>query len=186
VRLAGIALLGRPRSPRGAGAAETSSPARVTLLVLAGIVLLAGILPGPGLWLLADPAIQALAGIPPGPHAGFSVTSAGLSGYLPLPVLALMALATGGVILAQRWTRGESKIAGPWAGGMAPPAGLPFGEPAAQSTGEGFLPPLPANPLPRLPRMPSLPLPRPLSPAGIMWLVLASFGALLLILAVTA
>jgi hydrogenase-4 component B len=189
VRVAGIAMLGRPRSPRSAVAQDCNAPARAILAVLAGVVVIAGILPGPGLWLLADPSIQTLAGNPPGSHTGFSVVFTGSSGYLPLPVLALVALATGAVILAQRWTRNEVKVIGPWANGMVLPARLPFGEPAAQSTGEGFLPALPDNPLPRAPRIASLPgmalLPalRPLSPIGIIWLVLGSFGALLLILA---
>jgi hydrogenase-4 component B len=185
VRLAGIALLGRPRTPRGAGARESNSPARTILLVLAGVSVLAGTLPWLGLWLLADPSIRALAGIPPGPPGDFSAMSSGGPGYLPLPVLALAAMATGAVTLAQRSMRKEVKVIGLWAGGMVPPVGLPFGEPAAQSTGEGFLPALPDNPLPRAWRMPAPPRLHPLSPNGIIWFVLGAFGALLLILGVT-
>jgi hydrogenase-4 component B len=183
VRLIGVALLGRPRSPSGAGAREGNARTRVILLMVAGTVLLAGILPGPALWLLADPAIRALAGIPPGPHAGFSVMSAGSSGYLPLAVLALVALTTGTVILAQRRTRKEVKVVGPWADGMVLPVGLPFGEPAAQSAGEAFLPALPDIRLPRVLRMPEMPSLRPLTPIGLLWVVVVAFGALLLILA---
>jgi hydrogenase-4 component B len=182
LRLVGIALLGRPRSPRGAGAQESKSPARVILLVLAGSAAFAGILPGPSLWLLADPALRALAGIPPLSHGGFSLTSAS-SGYLPLPVLALLALAIGTVTMLQRRGRKEAKVAGPWINGMAPPVGLPFGEPAAQSTGEGFLPQLPGYPLLALPRIPKLPLPFPLSAIDGIWVVIGVFGALLLVLA---
>jgi hydrogenase-4 component B len=184
LRLAGIALLGRPRSPRGAGAREGNAPTRVILLVLAGIVLFVGVLPGPSLWLLADPSIRVLAGIPAGAHAGFSVLSAGSPGYLPLPVLALVAMTTAAVIFAQRWARTEAKAIGPWADGMVLPDGLPFGEPAAQSTGEAYLPALPDIPLPRAPRMPATPVLRPLTPIGLIWIVLGAFGALLLVLAV--
>ena len=46
-----------------------------------------------------------------------------------------------------------SKTGGVWANGLAPPAGLPFGEPGAQSAGAGFLPALPAVSLPWLSRI---------------------------------
>jgi hydrogenase-4 component B len=183
VRLVGIALLGRPRSPRGSGAHESKSPTRIILLVMAGIAIGAGILPGQTLWLLTEPALLALVGVVPLSHTGFSVTSAA-PGYLPLPVLALLVLATGAVTMAQRRKRKEVKIAGPWTNGMTPPLGLPFGEPAAQSTGEGFLPALPDNPLPALPQFPKLPSTRKISAAGGVWVVIGAFGALLLVLAV--
>jgi formate hydrogenlyase subunit 3/multisubunit Na+/H+ antiporter MnhD subunit len=183
VRLTGIAVLGRPRTPRGAGAVETRSPSRTILLALGGISLVAGVLPGAVLWLLADPAMRALTGA----RAALPWVSPSTAapGYLALPVLALVALATGAVLLGRGWQRSDAKPAGVWAGGMEPPPGLPFGEPAAQSAGQGFLPPLPAIPLPRPRRLPALPAIRP--PAAITgtWLILAAFGALLLVLAVT-
>jgi NADH:ubiquinone oxidoreductase subunit 5 (subunit L)/multisubunit Na+/H+ antiporter MnhA subunit len=201
VRLIGIAVLGRPRSPRGSGAQESKSPIRTILLTLGGVSLLAGVLPAQVLKLLADPAIRALTGVPPGKFAALSMFS-NSSSYLALPVLALVALATGAVILASRWSRREGKTGGIWADGMPPSYGLPFGEPAAQSTGAGFLPTLPtirsvqfprlvslAKPsdehlsTPTLPRMATL-LP-PSAVAGV-WLLLIVFGALLLVLAVTA
>jgi hypothetical protein len=68
---------------------------------------------------------------------------------------------------------------------MQPLAGLPFGDPAAQSTGAGFLPALPVIPLPRPRRFPALPKPRlPPASAGL-WLILTGFAALLVILAIT-
>ena len=143
VRLIGVAILGRPRTPRGSGAQESPSPVRTLLLSLAGFSLVAGVLPGPILRLLADPALRALTGVSANRLAllSFSGTS---PGYLALPVLALLALATGGVLLATRRSRPEGQIGGIWSDGMAPPLGLPFGEPAAQSAGAGFLPALPA------------------------------------------
>ena len=71
--------------------------------------------------------------------------------------------------------------AGVWADGMQLPAGLPFGEPAAQSAGKGFLPALPdfPRPPPGLARMPrSL---RPPSAIAGLWLLLAAFGVLLVL-----
>jgi hydrogenase-4 component B len=187
LRLIGIALLGRPRTPRGAGAQETKSPSRIVLLVVAAVSALAGVLPGPVLWLTADPAIRALTGTPSGARIGLAllVPSVATPGYLALPVLALLALATGAVTQVLRSLSKDSKTAGLWADGMQPPAGLPFGEPAAQSAGEGFLPTLPALQLPGFPRLPPLPSPRPPSATASLWLVLAAFGLLLLILAVT-
>jgi hypothetical protein len=156
LRLVGIAVLGRPRTPQGAGAQESRSTSRTILLVLTGLSLLTGVLPGAVLWLLADPAIHALTGAPPYLRIGLRllVPSAAAPSYLALPVLALLALATGAVALAQRRLRKEAKTAGLWADGMPPPTGLPFGDPVAQSAGEGFVPTLP--PLPLAPLLPTV------------------------------
>ena len=184
MRLIGIAILGRPRTPRGAGAREGSSASRVILLILAGLSVLAGVLPGQALSALADPAIRALTETPSGAQISLAWMSAGgAPGYLALPVLALLALATGTVMLPSRWSRKESKISGLWADGMEPPVGLPFGEPEAQSAGDGFLPEPPEITLPELQRLPAFPERRPPSAVAGMWLVLAAFGALLLVLA---
>jgi hydrogenase-4 component B len=182
LRVIGIALLGRPRTPRGAAARENKSPSSIILLILAGLSMLAGAIPGSTLWLLADPAIRALTGARTG--LAWVSPSAAAPGYLALPVLALLALATGAVMLVPRWFRHDTRTAGIWADGMAPPVGLPFGEPEAQSAGQGFVPPLPDLPLPgqRLPAWPAL---RPPTAAAGPWLVLAAFGMLLLVLAVT-
>ena len=66
-----------------------------------------------------------------------------MPGYLPVPVLCLLALATTVTLLARRRTGIEAKPGGVWTGGMPPPIGLPFGDPGAQSAGSGFLPTLP-------------------------------------------
>ncbi len=186
VRLAGIAILGRPRTPQGAGAQEEKSVTRIVLLALAVLSLLTGILPGPALWLLANPAILVLTGAPPGSHIGLGLFSSGSSspGYLALPVIALLALATGAVMLIPRGSRKDSKAAGFWANGMEPPVGLPFGDPAAQSAGAGFVPTLPVVGLPPIPRLSWFPrFRRPSSFAGL-WLLLGAFGMLLLVLSV--
>jgi hydrogenase-4 component B len=214
VRLIGVAVLGRPRTPVGAGAQESRSASRTILLIGAALSVLVGILPGPVLWLLAVPAIRALTGTPPGGHIGLAVLSASAAspGYLALPVSALLLLAGGAAILVPGWSRKEGKAAVPWAGGMQPPVGLPFGAPAAQSVGEGFLPtppgfvpvhalarplaqpqadfpvdPLidaPADPLVRLPRVGVPRLFRAPSATRGMWLLLTAFGTLLLFLTV--
>jgi hydrogenase-4 component B len=185
VRLIGVALLGRPRTPRGTGAHETRSPSQTILQVLAALSLLAGILPGLVLSVLAGSAIRALTGAPPVAHIGLALLSPSSASpsYLALPVFGLVALATVAAMLVPRWSPKEGKAAGLWADGMEPPAGFPFGEPAAQSAGNGFLPAFPDLVLPRLP---PVRLPRSFrapSAAGAMWLLLAAFGVLLLILA---
>jgi NADH:ubiquinone oxidoreductase subunit 5 (subunit L)/multisubunit Na+/H+ antiporter MnhA subunit len=190
LRLTGVALLGKPRTPRGAAAYEGVSPSRTILLIVTGLSVLTGLLPGPLLWLPDEPAIRALTGAPPGVHAAAFVSMWGSPGFAAVPVVALLTMATGAVILAARWPRRPGKTAGLWAEGMAPPAGLPFGDPAAQSVGEGFLPTLPAIlvagvPMHWLATFRLFTLPRlPLAGAGL-WLLLAGFGTLLLLLAVT-
>ncbi|HEX2940762.1 MAG TPA: hypothetical protein VHO91_06915, partial [Rhodopila sp.] len=63
LRLGGIALLGRPRSPRGAGASDIPRQAQLTMLILACLPLLAGLLPGPALALLANRILHNLTGV---------------------------------------------------------------------------------------------------------------------------
>ncbi|WP_428491464.1 hypothetical protein [Rhodopila sp.] len=159
VRLLGTAVLGRPRTPQGAGATETKSAARGVLLALAGLCLVAGLLPGPIIWAFGEPAIRALSGTPPGGGFGLSLLPPSVSSpsYPALSVFALLALGTAIVLQTPRWSRKEAKTAGIWADGMLPPLGLPFGDPAAQSAGEGFVPapPVPTRPLAASPRAPS-------------------------------
>ncbi|WP_428531008.1 hypothetical protein [Rhodopila sp.] len=165
VRLLGTAVLGRPRTPQGAGARESKSTARSVLLALAGLCLVAGLLPGPITWAFGEPAIRALSGTPPGGGFGLSVLLPSISSPScpALSVFALLTLATAIVLQVPRWSRMEAKTAGVWADGMEPPPGLPFGDPAAQSAGEGFVPALSKPRLPRSawPQVASLPAASP-------------------------
>lgn len=186
VRLIGIAVLGRPRTPQGAGAQEDRSPGQIVLLVFGSLSLVVGVLPGPVLWLLADPAIQALTGAPPGSRLGIALLSSAAAspGYLALPVLGLLALATGAVVWISRRPVKDVRTAGFWADGLPPPNGLPFGDPASQSAGAGFVPTLPKIRLPQIPKPRALPALRRFGPAAGLWLLLVSFGTLLLALSV--
>ena len=184
VRLIGIAVLGRPRTPRGAGARESQSPVRAILLALAALSALAGVLPGTALWGLADPAIRALTGARYQVGVGIALHhGAGLPG-------ASRARAAGAG--DRRRDAGDALVA---QGGQnrrslgraacSRPSACPFGEPVAQSAGEGFLPPLPEIALPQRRRLlPAFPTLRPPSADAGLWLVLAAFGALLLVLGV--
>ncbi len=186
VRLIGVALLGRPRTPLGAAAQEGKAASRTVLLVISGLSLVTGALPGLVLWVFADTPIHFLTDVVPDPsgRSALLAASAASPGYLAIPVLALLALATGAAMLAPRWSRRERKTVGLWVDGREPPAGLPFGEPAAQSDGEGFLPAVPALPRPRLPAIPTFAALRPPSAAAGLSLLVAACGALLLALAV--
>ncbi|HQT76746.1 MAG: hypothetical protein B7Z80_07450 [Rhodospirillales bacterium 20-64-7] len=182
LRLGGVALLSRPRSPRGAGAGDIPRPAQLAMLALSCIPVLLGLLPGPALALLADPILHGLTGVEALARGGpFGAGSA----YLALPVAALLGLSTGAALLARRQRRTEARLAGPWFDGAQPPAGLPFGDPLAQSAGEGFLPPLPAWPTVPMPAMPPSPVRRLKSVQTGFWLILAGAAACLIILALT-
>jgi formate hydrogenlyase subunit 3/multisubunit Na+/H+ antiporter MnhD subunit len=182
VRVFGITALGRPRTPRGSGADEAAPPIRNVLLIVSGAALAAGVAPEPFLWLLATPVI--------GRFTGLSVTP----GYNALAFAGLFAVATGAAVLAGRIKRPEAKLAGVWADGMRLPYALPFGEPNAQATGEGFLPPIPGPKMlspkipapkilaPDIPGLPGVALPR-LTLQSSASLVAAAFGIVLAILA---
>ncbi len=172
-RLIGVASLGRPRLPRSV-VHESNLPARAILLTLAGFSTATGLLPGPALWILAGPAMLAVTDVQPR-----------VPSYLTLPMLALLAVVTGGIMLLLRWRRREPRTVGPWMQGMDPPDGLPYGEPAAQASAIGFLPELPGIPLPKLPLVPAFPPLGRLSPTAAFCMILGGFGLLLLLLGVT-
>jgi NADH:ubiquinone oxidoreductase subunit 5 (subunit L)/multisubunit Na+/H+ antiporter MnhA subunit len=190
VRIIGIAILGRPRTPQGAGARDIVRTGQVILSGLTALSLIAGIIPAMTLRILADAAVREVTGSAQGVRGDLTMLSASAAspGYAALPVLALLALATGCAVLVLRWLRREGKPAGLWFDGMTPPVGFPFGEPMAQSAGTGFLPPLPALPAlptPPVPRLPAPPRFAAVSPVAALWLMLIAFGILLLILAIT-
>lgn len=141
VRLVGIALLGRPRSPRAAAAEDPAPPTRWAMLGLALTATLIGLLPGPILRLLT-PAITTLAGAGMGERAGLLTLAPALDtqGYIALTALLLPALT-----LAILWRlRPTPPRQGPaWDCGFgADTARLPFGEPLTQYSAAGFSQPI--------------------------------------------
>ncbi|MFL5253925.1 MAG: hypothetical protein ACJ8AI_13715, partial [Rhodopila sp.] len=181
VRLAGIAILGRPRSARASSALDITRPQAVILSALAGVVLVIGLLPGIMLRALAEPAIGMLSGTSLGARAGWTVLSAApsMAGYASLPVFALLLLAAGGVVLVTRRYRSEQRLSTIWTGGLPPPTNLPFDVPMAQSAGTGFRPVLPHLPALSRPRLRLDPRPRLGLRAGI-WVMLSGVSLLLL------
>lgn len=144
VRFWGLAFLGRPRTPRAAGAEESGGAARVALLVPAGLTVLLGLLPGVMLD-LAEPALRLMAGAA-APRTGMLVVGAAEGGarYWPVPVALLAAAAIGGLWWLVRRRAPAGVARGPaWdCGFLAPPTHLPFGDPAAQPSAAGFGQPL--------------------------------------------
>jgi formate hydrogenlyase subunit 3/multisubunit Na+/H+ antiporter MnhD subunit len=145
VRFFGIAFLGRPRTPRAAGATDGPLPARLALFIPAGLTLLLGLVPGPMLD-LAEGALLALVRHDASARAGVVAVAAGdgAASYAPLLVALLLGLAVAGLLLLAR-RRGPAGVAqGPaWdCGFIAPPQHLPFGDPDTQPSAAGFGQPL--------------------------------------------
>jgi hydrogenase-4 component B len=143
VRLVGIAFLGRPRSPRAAAAEEAPATLRATLIGLAALCGLLGLLPGAAL-ALTDGARQMLSAAGLGVTADWTgiAVQADAPGYAPLGIAAILLLCLiGGWLLVQRLP--GSRRAPAWACGFAAaPAWLPFGDPATQYTGLSLSEPL--------------------------------------------
>jgi formate hydrogenlyase subunit 3/multisubunit Na+/H+ antiporter MnhD subunit len=160
LRLGGAAFLGRPRTPRAAAAEDAALPARIAIACLAAACLALGCFPGVALRLVS--AAQAMvtgAGLD-GQDGWLGVqTQVEAPGYVPLVVL----LVGGGMLLVVAVLMRAGRLPGRqpvpmWEGGFAaPPAWLPFGDPATQATAAamatsllGPLPSVPALPRPRL------------------------------------
>ena len=136
LRFYGMVFLGRPRSPRAAGATELSGVARAALILPAVLTVIFGLTPALRLLTGAGAGLSALGGV--------TVTvSEGGAGYAPMIVFVLLLLLGGGVLwFARRQAPGI--VRGPaWdCGFIAPPHHLPFGDPATQVSAAGMAQPL--------------------------------------------
>jgi len=145
VRMFGLAFLGRPRTPRAAGAQEMAGTARLALVIPVVLTVLIGLLPGPMLDLAGD-ALRLLTRHDMAGRAGFAGVAAGdgAAGYAPLGVAALLALAGAAVLWIVRRGAAPGVARGPaWdCGFAAPPAHLPFGDPRTQPSSAGFAQPI--------------------------------------------
>ncbi|MDB5373547.1 MAG: dehydrogenase [Belnapia sp.] len=151
VRFFGLVFLGRPRSPRGAGAREAPLKERWALLLPAGLVVLLGLFPGlllalaaPAIRVLAGPATPTPATPTPAPAGLVLVAGEGASTYLPLAVALLLALVLVTLwFLVRRRSTGATQRGPVWNGGFSdPPPFLHFGDPLTQPGAAGFAQPL--------------------------------------------
>lgn len=144
LRLFGLVFLGRPRSPRGAGAHEVSRPERWAMILPAGLTLLLGLFPG-AMLVLAEPALGVLTGRAAAPVRDLALLAGDRpAAYAPLVVTLVLALAGGGGAWLVRRRSPLATARGPaWdAGFMAPPDYLPFGDPLTQPSASGMAQPL--------------------------------------------
>lgn len=145
VRLFGLVFLGRPRTPRAAGAEDGPWPARIALLLPAGLTVLFGLLPGPMLS-LAEGALQRLVRQDVTERATLAgvVVGDGAGAYLPIGIAALLAVLGAGIWYAVRRRTPAGVARSPaWDGGfMAPPQHLVCGDPLTQPSAAGLGQPL--------------------------------------------
>ena len=141
VRLFGLVFLGRPRSPRCAGAPDATGLMRIAILLPALLTALLGPLAAVGLGLAGGPIRQLLGAETVVPKFGLdiAVSDAG-SRYMAWAAAALLALAVGAIFLVVRRRSALASTRGPaWDGGfMPPPHHLPFGDPLSQVSASGL------------------------------------------------
>ena len=143
VRLIGVAWLGRPRSPRAAGATDPGRAMLGALAGLAGLSIAVGLFPGAVLELLA-PAIGLVAGTK-GQNTLLTIAAqSDQPGYVAPAIAVLLGLAGTLVFFTvRRWTVAGERRAAAWDCGFgAPPPWLPFGDPTTQYGGASFAQPL--------------------------------------------
>lgn len=134
VRLVGVVMLGRPRTPRCAAAVESSPPVRWALILLGLTSLGLGLMPGVLLG-LAEPALRLLSTSFAQRASLLGVTpQIDAPGYAPLGLLALLFLLLMGIAASLRaWAVAGHRSGPAWDCGFgAPPDWLPFGDPATQ------------------------------------------------------
>jgi formate hydrogenlyase subunit 3/multisubunit Na+/H+ antiporter MnhD subunit len=145
VRLFGLVFLGRPRTPRAAGAEDGPAAARLALLLPAGLTVLLGLIPGPMLS-LAEGALRQLTRQDMTERAGFAAVAVGdgAGSYLPLGVVLLLAACAALAVFAVRRRSPAGVARGPaWdCGFAAAPDHLPFGDPLTQPSAAGLGQPL--------------------------------------------
>ena len=161
VRLVGVALLGRPRSPRAAAATEAGAGTQFAMAGLAVATLLVGLFPGAVLE-LAAPALRLLTGASMARRAGaFTIAvQVGAQGYAAIAIALLLVLAGAAAVAVLCGARqsGTQRVPAWECGAEPPPPWLPFGDPLTQYGAASLAQPLrrtfgPAR-LPPVPRAP--------------------------------
>ena len=141
VKAFGVTFLGRPRTPVAANAEETDVFSRAAMFVLVALCLLAGILPGYFIDVLA-PVIQALTGerMPRQEELDWLTIvpiAQSRSSYNGLLLFAFIALAAGlAAEVIHRWASDKVRRSAPW------DCGFPDASPATQYTAGSFSQPI--------------------------------------------
>lgn len=141
VRLFGLVFLGRPRTPRVAGAPDAGGLMRVALVLPSLLTLALGPLAAVALGVLDGPIRQVLGPQAAAPRFGLELALGdGGSRYLPGLAALLLALAVGGLVLAvRRRSPREPARGAAWdCGFLPPPPHMPFGDPLSQVTALGL------------------------------------------------
>jgi len=139
VRLIGLVFLGRPRTPRGAGAPDATGLMRAALILPAVLTLLLGPFAALALGALDAPVRLLL-----GSQAAAPVLEVAGSRYMPALAALLLAVLVTGIFLAVRQRSRLAPVRGPaWdCGFTAPPPHLPFGDPLSQVSASGLAQPI--------------------------------------------
>jgi hypothetical protein len=140
----GVALLGRPRSPRAAVATEAGAGARLAMAGMVFLLVLAGLFPGAVLG-LAGPALRLLADASMARRAGVLgiAAQADAPGYAALAIAVLLGLAGMAVAAALRGAAGGKQGVPAWeCAAEPPPPWLPFGDPLTEYGGASLAQPL--------------------------------------------
>ncbi len=142
LRLLAIVFGGRPRTPRGAAAAEARPATLRAMAALGGLLVLVGVLPGLVLRFF-DPTLSALTGADLASGV-LSIVAPDGARWSPPALAALVGVPVGIVLwMGRRMGVRAGGEAPAWDGGAAPPPEwLPFGEPRAQASGPGLARPV--------------------------------------------
>jgi formate hydrogenlyase subunit 3/multisubunit Na+/H+ antiporter MnhD subunit len=145
LRLLGLVFLGRPRTPRAAGAEDVGGLARLALGVAALFCALCGVFAAPLVAMSGGAVAQLLGGAHGVPAAGLALSfGEGGAGYAPLAVCLALLLLLAVLWRAVRRVAGPEPLRGPaWdCGFQPPPAHLPFGDPLTQASALGAAQPI--------------------------------------------
>ncbi len=139
VRLIGLVFLGRPRTPRGAGAPDATGLMRAALILPAVLTLLLGPFAALALGALDAPVRLLL-----GSQAAAPALEVAGSRYMPGLAALLLTLLVAGIFATVRQRSRLAPVRGPaWdCGFTAPPPHLPFGDPLSQVSASGLAQPI--------------------------------------------
>lgn len=142
LRIAAVAFLGRPRSPRAAAAEDAPRRVRTVLVALAVLGSVVGLVPGAAIKLFG-PALRMLATVSVASNWSGIAAQGDAPGYGVIGIAVLLAFAGGLGVVVHRWAISGVRHVPAWDGGFAaPPPWLPFGDPATQPSSAGFSQPL--------------------------------------------